>query len=182
MLAFYKALFKNPRAIGAVIPSSTHLAHAVANYVLADSNKLIIDLGAGTGVVTQALLDHGIPAQQIVAVEASETMVKKLKKCFPGVIVLQGDAAHLSQLLVDQKQEVGTVICGLPLLILPQEKIRAILEQINQVLCPGGRYIKYTYGSKYIWTDILNYKKYAIKRIWRNIPPARVCVYESPSV
>lgn len=181
MLSFYKALLKNPRSIGAVIPSSVHLAHAVANFVLPNKDKLVIELGAGTGVITQALLNQGIDPDRIIAIESSEDLVKKLKSRFPRIKILHGDAAHLSQLLEKQNLKVGTVICGLPFLILPQEKVTDILQQIDKVLGPGGRYIKYTYGTKDIWAEKLHYKKYAIKRIWLNIPPARICVYEVPN-
>lgn len=181
MWSFYKALIKNPRAIGAIIPSSSHLAQAIANLVPADDKKMIVDLGAGTGVITQGLLDHGIPPQRIIAVETSQDLINKLKNRFPKVNVLHGDAAHLVNLLKKQNQPIGTVICGLPMLILPHEKIETILQQIDQVLSPGGLYIKYTYGSKDIWINILNnYKKVTTKRVWLNIPPARVVVYQSP--
>lgn len=181
MWSFYKALFKNPRAMGSIIPSSTHLAEAIADFVPVTDNKIIVELGAGTGVVTQALLDHGIRPDLILAVESSKDLVQKLKARFPKVRVVHGDAADLSNFIKQQPLPVGTVICGLPLLILPPEKIQEILHQVDQVLCPGGRYIKYTYGSKDIWSKILShYKKITAKRIWLNIPPARVCVYESP--
>ena len=50
MWSFYKALFKNPRAMGAIIPSSSHLADAIADFVPVSDNKIIVELGAGTGV------------------------------------------------------------------------------------------------------------------------------------
>lgn len=181
MLSFYKALLKNPRRIGSIIPSSTFLAQAVAKAVNLKDDEIIVELGAGTGVITQGLLDYGIPPERIVPVEVSDVMAKTLRHRFPELNIIHGNAFELSNLIKPLGKPVGTVICGLPLLIFYQKELQQILNQVDQILTPGGRYIKYTYRFKDVWDEILpQYRKVKNSYIFLNIPPARVCIYESP--
>lgn len=181
MLSFYKALLKNPRRIGSIIPSSSFLAQAVAKAARVKNDELIVELGAGTGVITQGLLDYGIPAERIVPVEISNVMTKTLEERFPQLNIIHGSAFELAKLIKPLNKPIGTVICGLPLLIFSQKELQQILNQVDQILTPGGRYIKYTYRFKDIWEPILpHYTKVKNAYIFLNIPPARVCIYEAP--
>lgn len=177
--SFLKAVIKNPRVTGAVLPSSKRLARVMTDYIHCVDNSLVVELGAGTGVITQAIIDRGIPPEQIIAVEYSAPLAKKLRQRFPRITVLQGNAAHLAELLRDRAQPVSTIISGLPLRSLPIALKDDILFAISQVLSPEGRYIQFTY-------DIRNHKNsfypeyYTLddsEIVWRNIPPARVEVH-----
>ena len=181
MFSFYKALVKNPRGIGAVSPSSKHLAAAIAASIPLPPSEtgLIIELGGGTGVVTKAILNRGISEKQIIVIENSEVLAKKLLKRFPAVKIIHGTAAHLHELIGDQVDHVHSIVSGLPLLSLPKEVTEQILEQVRQTLKPGQHYIQFTYGlKKSILEGSPHYKKVGSKRIWLNIPPARIDIFE----
>lgn len=177
--SFYKALLKNPRQVGAAVPSSKRLAQAIAQFVPITKNSIVVELGPGTGVVTQALLEHGILPQQIVAIENSSGLAIQLQQEFPDIRVLYGSAAHLSQLLGVRHPPICAVVSSLPLLSLPKKTIQIILQQIEMLLPKGGRFIQYTYGYQDIWARLLkDLYPISIKQIWLNIPPARIYVYE----
>lgn len=178
MYSFLKALAHNPRETGAIFPSSRFLAKEMAAHVLKDSNGIVVELGAGTGAVTQALLKSGILPVNIIAIESSKDLVKKLRRRFPRIKIIEGNAANLTQLLAHEKRKVHTIISSLPLRSLPKSVTRTILNQISEVLSPDGRYIQFTYS--YIqdkFFSLKHFRRIISKRVWMNFPPARVDVW-----
>ncbi len=178
MWSFYKALFKSPRSVGAVFPSSLFLARAIASYVPKDHTGLIVELGAGTGVVTKELLKRGIDPKRLILIEHSRHLTNQLKERFPNVKSIHGSATHLVNLLGEQRHDVETIVSSLPLLTLPKTVTEKIVTQIDQIIKPHGIYIQYTYGlQKSIFEKKDRYIKTATHRVWLNLPPARVDVF-----
>ncbi len=175
---FIKSFLKNPKSTGAIYPSSKRLAKIMASYVIFSQNQLVVELGAGTGIITQAMLHRGIPATRIIAIESSSFLAEKLRQRFPKINVIDGDASHLVAFLKNEKRPIGTILSGLPLRSLEKEMTDHILSNIPLVLSPQGRYIQFTY-------DLRNntnfyppqYQLLRTKRVWANIPPAKVEVY-----
>lgn len=175
---FLKALLRNPRTMGAVLPSSKRLANAMASYINAPDDSLIIELGAGTGVITEAILATGIPSERVIAIERAPDLAKILRERFPNITVIEGDAVYLTQLLKKHDQPIGAVVSGLPLRSLPNQTRENILAEIAKLLGDNGRYIQFTY-------DITNqgsvappgYSLSKAATVWQNIPPAKVNVY-----
>jgi phosphatidylethanolamine/phosphatidyl-N-methylethanolamine N-methyltransferase len=178
LFTFLHALLKNPRGIGAFCPSSTYLAHEMVRHVQIKPNEIALELGPGTGVITQALLNQEYPSQQIIAIEYSDVFAKKLQTRFPQIKVIQGDAVELDK-LIDPTMQVTYIISSLPLRSLPLETSKAILAQIAKILPPGGRYIQFTYGYNHsTFGQLTTFKHVHNKRVWLNFPPARVDIWE----
>ena len=178
MRSFYKALFKNPRAIGSVTPSSPWLARGVASMV-PRSEGYILEIGAGTGAITQALLRRGIPRQQLIIIESSEILVEELKKKFSLIKILEGDAKNLSALLGDLSKNIDAIVSSLPLLVLPEETKNKIISEIEKILKPKNYYIQYTHGFfPSVFESKVRFKKVKSKNIWLNFPPARIDVFK----
>ena len=81
---FLKTLVASPRLTGAVAPSGRALARAMAAAAGSPSQGLIVELGPGTGPVTQALIEAGVAPERLVLVEydrgllpASQTSVSR---------------------------------------------------------------------------------------------------------
>ncbi|MCD6039692.1 MAG: ribosomal adenine dimethylase [Gammaproteobacteria bacterium] len=178
MYSFLKALLHNPRETGAIFPSSRFLAKEMAAHVLQNQEGVVVELGAGTGVVTKALLQSGIQPQNIIVVESSKSMVKKLQRCFPTIQIIEGDAAELTTLLAHEKREIHTILSSLPLRSLPKATTQSILKQINTLLSSRGRYIQFTYSfTQDQFFSPPHFQHIVSKRIWMNLPPARVDVW-----
>ncbi len=177
-LSFLKAWILNPRATGAILPSSERLANTMTSYIIQTEHSIVVELGAGTGVITEAIFRAGVLPAQLVAIEYSRPLAKKLQERFPEMRVIEGNAAHLLQLLKNLPKPVSTIISGLPLRSLPEEVRVAILEQIPKALAPNGRFIQFTYDLRE--TGGYYPKHYYLAEttiIWRNIPPAKVEVF-----
>ena len=89
---FIRSWLEKPLAIGAVTPSGRVLAKAMARYVDPKIPGPVLELGPGTGPVTEALIERGVAEERLVLVEFNPTFCQLLHSRFPKANVLQGDA------------------------------------------------------------------------------------------
>lgn len=176
---FLKEILSHPTKVGALAPSSDKLAKALAAQVKFPGNEdYIVEIGAGTGAITHALLERGIPVKNIIVIERAKNLVEHLNKRFPRANILEGDAVDLSKLLNGDNQRITTVVSSLPLRSLPEQTVKQIIEQLEKVLSEGGQYIHYTYSFTAHPTELsAAFKHQHSLRIWQNIPPAKVEVF-----
>ena len=92
---FIRSWMERPLAIGAVTPSGRPLARTMARYVEPAQTGPVIELGPGTGPVTEALVEQGIDPARLVLVEFNPTFCQLLRVRFPTATVVQGDAYAL---------------------------------------------------------------------------------------
>ena len=179
LLLFWQEIVKNSKEMGCVCPSSRKLSAAMAEHVM-PGDGLIVELGGGTGAITKALLERGIPHEQIIVIERAESMVEFLKEKFPKVKILCGDAVNLCELLGSDVLNVKTIVSSLPFRSLSFKTIRQISREVDQVLLNGGSFIQFTYALHSKVTLLPSrFHRVKSKIIWRNLPPARVDVFES---
>lgn len=175
LMVFTREWLHSPRKTGAVCPSGQALAQVMAEAVPSGSG-LVVELGAGTGSVTAALLRRGIAPERIIAVEQSAAMVRFLCRRFPGITVLHGDAAALSRLLPEKN--VDCIISSIPLVSLPETARQAIVSEMKKVL-RGGLLVQFTYlwGGSYLKKSGLTCVNSNV--VLKNIPPARVMTFDT---
>ena len=175
---FARELLANPRAVGAACPSSRWLARKMARSLPRHVEGLVLELGAGTGSITAALLRRGVSPQQLIVIERSPVLAAYLRRRFPGVRVIQGDAARLVELIPFQGMRIGAVVSSLPLRSLPADTVKSILSQLESVLGPDALFIQYTYALRTAGTAFPpRFRQAASRIVWRNLPPARIQVY-----
>ena len=142
---FFRRWLSNPLQMGSIIPSSPKLGALIAKQIDKRSSSLILELGAGTGAITKSLISAGISPGRIVVVEIVPEMADHLRAKFSQTSVLQADAFNLPiHLLKDTGTEIGTVICGIPLVLLNEAKQRQFIQQVEAV-APGRGFLLYTY-------------------------------------
>ncbi len=186
-LMFLTKWLKSPLTVASVTPSSPQLAKAMAN-CLPDGDGLVVELGGGTGPITQALTHHVKNPEHLVVLERDQHFYEFLRGRFPGNTIIKGDALELSELIGETFPgvPVRAVVSGLPLLSMSGSLQRGIVEQALTVAGKGGRFIQFSYGlsspvKKSIAKD-LNLSVNCAAHVWRNVPPAKVWVYEQNSV
>ena len=172
---------RSPFEIGAVAASSGPLARAMARQVNPNRPGLVVELGGGTGSITEALLERGIAPNRLVIVERHPRLHALLQQRFPSAIVLQGDAAHLRQLLAGRGlRGVRAVVSGLPLLAMGEAQQKAIVDSAMDVLSPGGRLVQFSYGPACPLPQKLRkelgVRARSVANVLWNLPPARVWV------
>jgi phosphatidylethanolamine/phosphatidyl-N-methylethanolamine N-methyltransferase len=173
---FLSRWIKAPHLIGALAPSSRGLARAMARQIDAKGDGAIVELGGGTGSITRALLERGVSPARLVVVERDRALAALLRTRFPGVRVLQGDAAELVALLRPLAiDHAAAVVSSLPLLSLPKRMRRQIVEQSFALLGEHGTFVQYTYGvASPVAAPEFGLTGEVAQRIWRNFPPAVV--------
>ncbi|MCC6301586.1 MAG: methyltransferase domain-containing protein [Gammaproteobacteria bacterium] len=180
---FFCAWLRAPGRIAAVVPSGGNLSRLMASQALSGGDGIVVELGAGTGAITAALLNQGIAPQRLVAVERSYQFSALLRRKFPAVKVVCADASDLCTSLrracVDEP--VRTIISGLPLLAMEAELRQRIVGECCALLGAEGKLVQFTYGplspvSGHLRRR-LGLRARRIGQVWSNLPPATVWCY-----
>ena len=187
---FFKTWFENPLGTGAVSPSGRFLARAMARYVDPESTGPVIELGPGTGPVTEALISRGVAPERLVLVEFDAQFCKLLARRYPRATVIQGDAYSLAETLRGALDApAATVVSSLPLRTRPERQRLVLLEQAFDVLQAGGSFVQFTYGIASPMplraAHRPCFEAEVSPPVWLNLPPARVWIYraaETPAV
>jgi phosphatidylethanolamine/phosphatidyl-N-methylethanolamine N-methyltransferase len=175
---FFRRWLANPLQMGSMIPSSAALCQRIVKHTRRAADEAVLELGAGTGVVSRALLAGGVPPERLIVVEIVPEMADHLRGVLPGVHVLEGDARDLPALLPHRWHgRIGSVVCGIPLLLLPLGEQRRFIAAIEAV-APGRGFLQYSYCV----TSPLPWRKHALtarREAWTplNFPPASVWRY-----
>ncbi|MBV8849986.1 MAG: hypothetical protein JOZ16_10440 [Methylobacteriaceae bacterium] len=182
---FIKRWLDNPKVTGAVSPSGRFLARAMASYVDPDADGPIIELGPGTGPVTEALLARGIAQERLILVEFDPSFCKLLAQRFPKARIVQGDAYRLAETLTPVlKEQAACIVSSLPLLTRPERGRLNLLRDAFGLMRQNAPFIQFTYGltSPIPLTSRLSglhFRAEALHSVWLNLPPARVWVYRA---
>jgi phosphatidylethanolamine/phosphatidyl-N-methylethanolamine N-methyltransferase len=173
---FLSRWLKAPQRIGAVAPSGRALARAMAREVSPHGDGVVVELGGGTGSITRALLERGVAPGRLVVVERDYTLAALLRKRFPGVKIVRGDAGELASLLASLGiVRIDAVVSSLPLLSMPKSVRRRIVQEGVAVLGPGGAFIQFTYGvASPIPAPEFGLRGEVADRVFLNFPPASV--------
>lgn len=183
-LLFLKRWLTNPLRLGTCFPSSKALGRLMAKCVKEEWNGEddIIELGAGTGRFTRALLEGGIPQERIIAFELDKELASYLRKTFPGITVIEGNACfmkHLLQQEYSQHRAIGVVASGLPMLAFPKIVKDKIMTESFDLLREGGSFVQFTYSP----FSSVNCERFGLLKkqkgwILGNFPPANVWAYK----
>lgn len=178
---FLREWIANPQRIGSVAPSSPQLGAAMARWLPHNRDAYVLELGPGTGAVTDALLKHGLREDRLIAIERNPKMAQRLHKKFPRARIITGDAWQLDELLRHGDQpvaSVGAVISSLPLLNFPPEQAEILAHKIRSVLLPKGHWVQYSYHlGKKTPRGSHHFELHNSTIVWLNFPPARVSVF-----
>jgi phospholipid N-methyltransferase len=181
---FFRQWLKNPLGVAAISPSSPQLARQMMSELPRGATR-VIELGGGTGVFTQALLDHGIAPADLLVLELNEELHQHLQKHFPDVQIACADARDLADLAQARgfgpEAPADAIISGLGLLSMPKATQQAILAAAFDCLQPQGRFIQFTYGpANPVAKEVVEALDLNARRgsfTWWNVPPATVYVY-----
>jgi phosphatidylethanolamine/phosphatidyl-N-methylethanolamine N-methyltransferase len=178
---FLSSWLQHPLKMGAVSPSGRVLARTVAAAVDPSIPGPVVELGPGTGPVTEALIQRGISPERLVLVEFDREFCTLLRRRFPGATVIEGDAYALSDRLAGVVQEpLAAIVSSLPLMTRPLSVRVRLLNAAMRLLRPGAPFVQFTYAATApIPSRQRRYRITSSPRIWLNLPPARVWVYRA---
>lgn len=178
-LTFLKGWIDKPKAVGAIVPTSSVTSRRMASVIDIESGLPVLEVGPGTGVITKAILAHGTRPRDLYTVEYSPNFVRHLRQLYPEVNVIEGDAFDLDTALGDRRDTLfDCVISAVPLLNFPTPRRIAYVENLLDRVPPGRPVVQITYGPlSPIPAGKGDYVVEHFDFIMRNIPPAHLWVY-----
>jgi phosphatidylethanolamine/phosphatidyl-N-methylethanolamine N-methyltransferase len=176
---FLRSWIEKPLAVGAVMPSGRILARTMAQYVDINGTGPVVELGPGTGPITNALIERGVDQSRLVLLEYSPGFCALLRERYPRATVVQGDAYALREELWHHlKSPISAVVSGLPLVTKPMRTRLRLIRDVFSMAAPDAPFIQFTYSVvPPIPKSLPGITAEASERIWMNMPPARVWIY-----
>lgn len=179
-LRFLKQWARNPREMGSITPSSRFLTREVVERIDFSRARYIAELGPGTGVFTQEILDRLAPDGQILAVDTNASFVDHLKREIPDrrLKPIEASAERIDALAAEAGwPRVDAIVSGIPYSLLPKPVMRGILEASYRALGLGGEgglFVGYQY-SKMLRPHLLDvFGNVHYRSVLLNLPPAFV--------
>lgn len=175
---------RSPFHTAALAPSSRHLARRMASSVPLSTAHNVVELGPGTGALTNALLPRLSQHAKFLAVELNPTFAEAWSKQFPGRNIEVGSVANLREICARQGMEsIDCIVSGLPWPSFPIELQETALEEVLSLLKPGGQMVTFGYHvgmympSGRHFHRLIHQRFRRVERLaweWRNLPPAYI--------
>jgi len=186
-LPFLRGWSRNPVAVGWPFASSCWTARRLARAVLEAAipgGGPVLELGAGTGPVTEALIEAGCRTDQLIAVERDADFCRALERRFRGLPILHGDALRIGEMLAATRiASVSVVLSGLPMRAIRPDDAARCYSGAFRLMPSGGTIIQYTYGYRSpvdLQAAPLKLNARFVAREWRNFPPMGIWSYRLP--
>lgn len=182
-IRFFRGWLEGPKTVGSIIPTSKFAARSMARVIDTASGLPVLELGAGTGAITRAILERGVAPENLYSVEYSREFYDRLKLDMPKVNFLLGDAFDLDTVLGEMKDaRFDSIISGIPLLNFPvPARVRLIETLLDRV--PAGRpVVQISYGPvSPVPARPASFQTTHHDFVIRNVPPAQLWTYRRPA-
>ena len=176
---FFRRFLAHPLRLASILESSPSLSRLVAEQISCDPDDYVVELGAGTGPITRALLAAGVAPDRLIAVEIDAQMAGFLRQRFPGVTVIEEDALALKDAIPPEAlKKIGAVVCGVPISLLPAAQQRDLVDVMLSLLPPGRGFLAYTHRlTSPLPADALGLASERRAFTLLNLPPASVWAF-----
>jgi phosphatidylethanolamine/phosphatidyl-N-methylethanolamine N-methyltransferase len=175
---FFGLWLQKPLGIAAASPSGAHLADSVARFVDLSRPGPVLELGAGTGSLTRGLIRAGCPPQRIIALEREPRLARVLRREFPAMTVIEGDATRIDEYLPASAGRLCAAVSSLPLKWFSASRQAAVVVPCLDRLGPEGRFLQITNAfTSPLAIDELGLAGCEVARVWLNLPPAQLWSY-----
>ncbi|MBS8122330.1 class I SAM-dependent methyltransferase [Candidatus Vampirococcus lugosii] len=159
-ILFAKNFFKNPSRNASLVPSSNTLSKKLINGIDFDNINYIMELGPGTGVITQEIIKNMKTDSKLILVELENSYVDMLfnrYSSYSNIFVEKNTAENMFDILSKYEfPKLDIIISSLP--ILP-EKNRTKL--VNNILKADSQW-----GSVY---RTITYMPFIFKKVYKNM-------------
>ena len=176
---FFRHWLRHPLEIGAFLPSSAAVGRAMARAAHFDRPGVILELGGGTGAVTQSLLEAGCAPERLIVVERELALAAMLRRRFEKVRVLEADACGIGAILAELGvAQLAAIVSSLPIKWFPVASQRAVIMPCLDLAGAGGNFLQLTNAMvSPVATSALGLSGKEIARVWSQFPPVQIWRY-----
>ncbi len=176
---FFQRWIANPLSVGSITPSGPGLRKLIRENLTCGPDEVVVEFGAGTGAITRALLEAGIPGERIYSFEIDPHFASYVHGVYPDVNLVNSDCRAAAETLgPDLVGKVSTVVSGIPMVTIPENVQHEIVESAFSIMPEGGRFLLYSYMlNSPLKLKSLGLKAERLGFTWKNIPPASVWAY-----
>lgn len=179
---FLHEFVKNPLRTASVAPSSPRMARDMAAPISSEGEPVVVEFGPGTGAFTAEIQRRLAGRGHHLAIEINARFAAVLRRRFPAVDVVVGDAAQLTHLLTDRNlPRADVIVSGLPWALFPGGVQRDLIDAVRAGLAEGGTFTTFAYVHAAWSPKALKFRRLlgetfdeVVTRppVWRNLPPA----------
>jgi phosphatidylethanolamine/phosphatidyl-N-methylethanolamine N-methyltransferase len=188
-LSFLREFVCNPLTVGAIAPSSPNLARAMLHNLTLNGEDTVLELGPGTGAFTSFIRAALPNPQHYLGIELEPRFVLLLKKEFPDLHFIQGNAEHAVQLYQQTPLKLPSVIIsGLPFASFRRQTQDKIIDNMGELMSSGSVFRTFQYVHAYALPsavrfrhamDDLFFSHHRSQVMFNNIPPAYVLTWKA---
>jgi len=164
------------RTTGAVTRSSRFLCQTMVENIDYNKADVIVELGAGDGVITKHILKRMRPDTRLLVFEIQASFCEIIRKIDDDrLIIIEDSAEHLHKYLEEYGfEKADAIISAIPFVVLPKKLVKIIVTTCRDNLCPDGYFMQFHYTKmlKSLYEDV--FTEVEVKFVTRNIPPAFV--------
>lgn len=181
---YIKQFLRDPKSTGSITPSNEELSELVTDTARLGEMGTVIELGPGTGVFTEKILEKKNPETLFFAIEINPEFCEATKSRCPSATVYRDSAENMKKYLEQHGADsCDCIISSLPWAVFDHGTQDRLLDVIWNVLKPGGRMITFSYSVSIMvpnarrFRSILRNKFTNVvksKTVWSNFPPAFV--------
>ena len=171
---FLLKFISHPRQIGSIVPSSQYLTDAMLRRVPWDSVHSLVELGAGTGVITCEINRRAPMNCKLISVEQDADMRSYLETIYPR-FTFAAQAEDLPHILQQQHLEnADCIVSALPFLSFSAPQRELLIKRIKDALAPNGVFILFQYSPLLRTLLRKHFSSIETTYVLRNLPPAFV--------
>ena len=182
---FFRHWLCRPLGMGAVLPSGRAVARAMARELPARRRGAVLELGAGTGALTEGLLAAGCAAGDLVVLEREPAFVAALRRRFPALRIIEADARTVGNVIPELGlAPLAGVVSSLPIKWFDLADQRVVVEGCFANLPPEGAFLQLTNAlASPLPMHALGLEGVEVARIWNHFPPVQIWRYcRSPEI
>lgn len=187
-IEFIKGTLRDPAAVGSIFPSSKYVAREYLRDVDFDEDTSVLELGPGTGPITELLYERMEAPSNYLGIEQDAGYVDVLEDRFPEMHFIEGSAEHSVEYLQESGiGDVDLIISVLPFTTLPEAVRTCIYDEIDELMTEGTLFRAIILSTAYPTENSRRFRRRMNQRfgeferspmVWRNIPPAFILTWQ----
>lgn len=186
---FLREFLRAPVLTASVVASSPALARRCASPIPESGDPVVVELGAGTGTITEAIQSRLDGRGRHLAVELNPRLAALLEQRFPAVEVLCAHAVKVAGILAERRLAADVVVSGLPWAAFGPAGSPTLVARLARSMAAGGVLTQLGYPAtrwapparRQLGDLRATFEEVTITRtVWRNLPPALVYLARRP--